>query len=358
MVTNKGRETLRWQAAVQNNAYDGVPPAKGRYISFFNEDVKGKGIYAPPSCLRENMDVTGTWTENNGSPSSFMPSNTIRFRFSGTGIAVFFLMENGGASITAHVNGKNAPNTECRAGQKEKSECLVAENLPYGSHVLTLINKSGRVIFEGVRVYGKEVKRGNPGWIGIFPESGTTTKEIDYVNIVVNTRHLDRGYYGENIVLDSNGGKVAVEISFEVSEDNIPKIMDIYRFAAGSDYLFTANPQAEANILRTRGYKKDGIAYRLFSSGTPGTTPFHRWYNARKNDHFYSHDLRGEWKSLQGYVYEGAIGNIATSRLTNTRELYRWHNPATGCHFYSTDPGGEAIIKKGYRFDGIAGYVR
>jgi len=174
----------------------------------------------------------------------------------------------------------------------------------------------------------------------------------------VNTKHLDRGYYGENIVFDSNGGEVAVEVSLEVSEDHIPKIVDIYRYSSGSDYIFTANPKVEAGLLNAGGYRKQGIAYRLFSPGTPGTTPFYRWYSDAKKDHFYSHDPRGEGKSLQEYVYEGTIGNIATSRLKSTRELYRWYNPSTGGHFYSTDPGGEAIIKKGYRFDGIAGYVR
>jgi hypothetical protein len=235
---------------------------------------------------------------------------------------------------------------------------LVVEGLLYGSHLLTIVNKGGRVIVEGVRIYGKDIKKGKPGWITIFPDSGRTTKEIDYVNIVATTKHLELGYYGENIVFDSNGGEVALEVSLEVSEDHMRKIVDVYRYAAGSDSILTVNAGAEAGVLNARGYQKQGIAFRLFSPGTPGTTPFYRWYNEAKKNHFYSHDPRGEGKSLQEYVYEGTIGNIATSRLKNTRELYRWYNPSTGRHFYSTDPGGEGIIKKGYRFDGIAGYVR
>jgi hypothetical protein len=358
-VTNRGKQTLRWQVDVQGSAdSNGNLPVAGRYIAFLNEDIKGTALYAPPASLKEIVEFTGKWSENNGYPSSVGPSNTIKYRFWGTGVAIFFSMENGGGSVVAYVDEKNSSNPECRAGQKEKVECLVAEGLPYGSHVLTIVNQGNRIVVEGARVYGKEVKRGKPGWISIFPDSGRTTKEIDYVNIVVNTKHLDRGYYGDTVVFDSNGGEVAVEVSLEVSEDHIQKIVDIYRFASGSDYLFTANPQTEINTLNAGGYRKQGIAYRLFSPGTPGTTPFYRWYNDAKKDHFYSHDPRGEGKTSYEYVYEGTIGNIATSRLTNTRELYRWYNPSTGSHFYSTDPGGEAIIKKGYRFDGIAGYVR
>ena len=358
-VTNRGKETLRWQVAMQESAEsNGKSTVAGRYISFLNEGIKGTGIYAAPAPLKDTTELTGTWSENNGYPSSAEPSDTIKYRFWGTGITIFFSMDNGGGSVVAYVDDNNSINHECRAGQKEKAECLVAEGLPYGSHSLTIVNQGGRIVVEGVRVYGKDVKRGKPGWITIFPDSGRTTKEIDYVNIVVNTKHLERGYYGDTIVFDSNGGEVAVELSLEVLDEHIPKIVDIYRYAAGSDYLFTANPQAEANTLRSGGYRKQGIAYRLFSPGTPGTTPFYRWYSDTRKDHFYSHDPRGEGKSLQEYVYEGTIGNIATSRLTNTRELYRWYNPSTGGHFYSTDPGGEVIIKQGYRFDGIAGYVR
>jgi hypothetical protein len=176
---------------------------------------------------------------------------------------------------------------------------------------------------------------------------------------MASTKQLSPGFYDENIIFNSNGGKAIIEVSLEISADNkMTRVVDVYRYAAGNDYLYTANPEAEANIIHARKYKKQGIAFRLFSQGAPGTTPFHRWYNAEKNDHFYSYDLHEEGRTLKSYVYEGVIGNIATSRLTNTKELYRWYNPFTGRHFYSTDPNGEAVGKKGYRFDGIAGYVR
>jgi len=106
-----------------------------------------------------------------------------------------------------------------------------------------------------------------------------------------------------------------------------------------------------------KGYRHTGIAFRLFSPGTPGTTDFFRWFNPSKGDHFYSYDPKGG-KPLPGYLFEGSIGNIGTSRLTGTRELYRWFNPTTNGHFYTTEQGGEGITKKGYRFDGIAGFVR
>ena len=357
-VMNKGREILRWQGAVQNSADISSPPMAGRYISFCNEDIKGIGFYTPPPHLRESIDVTGRWMEYNCYPSNAIVSNAIKYRFTGTGIAIFFTTEKNEGNVFAYVDDKYVINPDCRAGHKERTGCLIAEGLSYSTHTLTVINKGGRVIFEGVKVYGKDRNRGKPGWISIFPDSGTATKEIDYVNVMINTKQLTPGYYGEDIIFNSNGGEIIAETSVEISSEHILRIVDVYRFVAGSDYFFTSNPQADINMIRTKGYKKEGIAYRLFGSGTAGTTPFYRWYSAVRNNHFYSHDVRGDGRSLRGYVYEGAIGNIATSRLSNTRELYRWYNPSTGRHFYSTDPNGENMIKKGYRFDGIAGYVK
>jgi ribosomal protein L24 len=357
-VTNKGQEILRWQVAVKNSA-NGQPPEAGRYSSFFNADIKGSGVYLPPSHLKDTIDMTGKWAENNGLPSSSAPSSAIRYRFWGSGITVFLSMENDEEGVSFHVDDKHGIEHGCRERQKDTSECLVAEGLPHGQHVLTIINKSGSVIIQGVRVHSRDVQKGTPGLISIFPDSGDTTREIDYVNVMVNTKQHSPGFYDENIIFNSNGGKVTIEVSLEISADNkMTRVVDVYRFAAGNDYLYTANPEAEQNTIHAKAYKKQGIAFRLFGQGAPGTTPFHRWYNAEKNDYFYSYDLHGEGRSLKGYAYEGVIGNIATSRLTNTKELYRWHNPSSGRYFYSTDPNGEAVSKKGYRFDGIAGYVR
>jgi hypothetical protein len=185
-----------------------------------------------------------------------------------------------------------------------------------------------------------------------------TTRETDYVNIALNTRQLLPGIYGEYVFFTSNGGGARVEVFLEVAAEPEPRLLPVYSYTIGSDYLFTTNPQAEASRLQMKGYRNLGIAFRLFSPGTPGTTDFFRWFNPVKGDHFYSSDPVGGGKPLQGYLFEGSIGNIATSRLTGTRELFRWYNPKTGCHFYTTNKGEEGLTKKGYRFEGITGYVR
>lgn len=357
-VTNKGMNTLKWSVSVQNNADTVAPAGKGRYISFLNEDVKASGFYTPPAQLKDVMDMSGKWLELNGYPASNTARHILRYRFLGTGIAVLFSMEPGGGDLTAYIDEKFRNNAKCHAGKKELAECMVAEGLPYGQHTVTIVGKRAQGMIEGVRIYGQEMIRGNPGWINIFPDSGTTTSETDFVNIMVNVQQSGPGFYTENVVFDSNGGQSPVEVLLEIAQDNVAKILDVWRYVLNTDYLYTSNPQDEAKIIQGTGYVKQGIAFRLFSSGAPGTTAFLRWYHPGKKIHFYSYDRSVEEKSLKGYNPEGTIGNIGTSKLNNTRELYRWFNPVTGGYFYTTDSNGEGHLKKGYRFDGIAGYVR
>lgn len=357
-VTNRGINTLKWGASVQGQQNTDSPAKSGRYISFLNDDIAGSGFYAQPPQLKDVMDISGKWLEQSGYPAGNTVQHILKYRFLGTGISVFFSVAPDGGELTAYVDDKAKNSRECHAGPKERAECMVIEGLTYGPHTLTIVGKGGQMMIEGVGVYGKDVMKGTPGWISIFPDSGTTNRETDFVNITVNLQQSSPGYYGENIVFDSNGGKSVVQISLEVSEDNISKSVDVYRYAGNSDYLYTSNPQEDARIIQARGYRKQGISFRLFSPGTPGTTSFYRWYHPAKKIHFYSYDRHGEDRSLRGYTFEGTIGNIGTSRLTNTRALYRWLSPVTGGRFYTTDPNGEGHLKKGYRFDGIAGYVR
>ncbi|PKN76367.1 MAG: hypothetical protein CVU52_05080 [Deltaproteobacteria bacterium HGW-Deltaproteobacteria-10] len=360
-LTNKGKEILKWSLAEQKQKRSDVTTGvfkKGKYISFVNEETRGSGNYVPPVYLKEMMDIVGKWSENDGYPSSSTSTNSIKFHFSGTGLILYFTTYPDAGNLTIYLDDKLINEHDWFVDQKEKSELLVAEGLVDSPHVVTLVNKDGRLDIEGVRILGKDVMRGPAGWINVFPYSGSTTLETEYININLNAAQLAPGFYGDNIVFNSNGGEGVVEVFAEVVPDKLTKVIDVYRYSKGLDFLFTANPQVETQRLSQNAYVKDGIAFRLFVPDTPGTTNLYRWYNPVKKDHFYHYDPKGGGKQLQGYVFEGSIGNIATSRMTNTKELYRWFNPTTGHHFYTTDPKGEKVVKKGYRFDGIAGYVR
>jgi hypothetical protein len=358
LLKNRGRETLKWRAGVAGTK--GMPatamPPVGRYVSFRHK-IAVKGSYTLTGEIREGLELTGTWAEEGGYPSGQGEQNTLRYRFTGTGIGLYFWKSPDGGPFSVFLDEQFVSLVDGYADRMERGEALITEGQLEGPHLLTIVNGAGKVTLEGLRVFGKPIQKGPRGWISVFPDSGFTTRETDYINVALNTRQLTPGIYGEHVFFLTNGGEADVEVFLEVAAETTPRFLEVHRYLAGSDYLYTTNPQAEASSLQLKGYRHVGIAFRLFASGTPGTTNFFRWFNPLKGDHFYSYDPKGG-KPLPGYLFEGSIGNIGTSRLTGTRELYRWFNPTTKGHFYTMDQGGEGITKKGYRFDGIAGFVR
>ena len=359
-LTNKGREMLRWSVAPSETRPGELSKElqKERYFSFHNGEVAEQGKYVVPAHLNDSMELIGKWTEKKGYPVSKGNASAIKFRFHGTGISFFLQSHTEDGNCLVYLDEVLMSLPDVLSGQWEKKELVIAEGLPDGPHMASIVVKEGSLELEGVKVFGKNIMRGPKGWITVFPNSGTTLNETDYINVKVDTSYLAPGYYGDQIVFKSNVGQEVTEVFVDVISDAGHKVIDVYLYTKDLDYLFTADPLAESKRLIQNGYIKEGIAFRLFAPQTPGTTSFYRWYNPQIKDHFYHYDRTGGGKKLNGYVYEGAIGNIATSRMTNTRELYRWFNPSTGRHYFSTNPKGASGIRKRYRFEGIAGYVR
>ena len=358
LLTNRGREPLKWKVGVAGSK--GMPPAVkpplGRYISLKSETA-GKGLYPVGGQLKDGLEFIGAWAEEGGFPSGQGEQNVLRYRFTGTGISLHFLKSPDGGTFNVYFDEQFVNIIDGYSERREREEILIAEGQTDGPHLLTIVNGEGRVTLEGLRVFGRPVQRGPQRWISVFPDSGMTTRETDYINVTINTRQLSPGLYGDYIFFTSNGGDADVEIGLEAASESASRFLDVHRYVAGSDYLYSTNPQAETTRLQAKGYRHTGVVFRLFAPGTPGTTDFFRWFNPLKGDHYYSYDPKGG-KPLTGYLFEGSIGNIATSRLTGTRELYRWFNASRGVHFYTTDQGGEGLAGKGYRFEGIAGFVR
>jgi hypothetical protein len=123
-----------------------------------------------------------------------------------------------------------------------------------------------------------------------------------------------------------------------------------------SDHYYTTEPKGEVAKLKT--YADEGTCFRLFPSGTGGTTPLFQWFHSSRMDHFYTTDPTGEIAKSLGYKFQGILGQVALSELPGTVALYRWWNPTTLDHFYTTDPVGEIAPQIGYYFEGVSGYVR
>jgi len=351
-LTNKGKNPLKWKVRVAG--VNDEPPS-ARYVSFSRVIAETPAVLSGSS--QEGLELSGNWDKNGGYPAGQGEQSFLKYQFTGAGISLFFWRSPEGGPLSAFLDGQFVDVIDGFAANRERTEILIAENQPDGPHVLTIAGGAGKVTFEGVGVFGRQIGKGPRGWTSVFPDSGVTTRETDYINISVNTRGLLPGIYGDRLLFSSNGGDADLQFSIEVAGDKFARLLDVHRYSAGSDSLLTSNPQAETARLQARGYRYVGIAFRLFASGTPGSTDFYRWFNPKLVDHYYSYSPDGA-KPLPGYIFEGSIGNIGTSKLTGARELYRWFNRKTKHHFYTTDQSGEGMAKKGFQFDGIAGFVK
>ncbi|MBW2630544.1 MAG: hypothetical protein JRC90_02060 [Deltaproteobacteria bacterium] len=358
-LRNAGGNVLKWKAILQRNrkTFRGVVLERGRYVSFANEAVLGKGSYSVPGRLESELDISGEWSEKGGYPYGTGDNKLLKYTFFGKGIVLFLWKDVYGGILDLFVDNQMVGQIDCASEKKKRIEFPVVENLAEGEpHLLVLAARGGSVEIEGVRIYTSGLMKGKKGWIRISPEKGTTTNEVDYINVMVNTGDLSPGSYSENILFYSSEGAETVEVSLDIRSDKVSELIDIYRYTKGTDSLLS--PDVARGDFSLEGYKKSGPAFRLFHKDTPGTTEFFQWHNPSEATHFYSYIRSGGKHSLKGYVFDGSIGNIATLKLPHTRDLYRWFNPETRAYFYTTDPKGESREKMGYIYDGVAGYVR
>ncbi len=254
-VTNKGKEMLTWSVTLQKPKR-GENPAnfkKGRYISFVNDEIPDGGIYTVPGHLKEVMDLMGRWTVNDGYPSSTEGESSIKLRFNGTGIILYLVTYPDNSNLIIYLDEQLISNHRWVNDLKEKKgELPVAEGLVDGPHVLTIASNDNRLVFEGVKILGKSVIRIPAGRITIVPNSGTITSQTNYLTVTLNAGQMMPGYYGDNIIFNSNGGDGMVEVFVEVIPDSVPQAIDIFRYSKGLDYLFTANPQAETETINQK----------------------------------------------------------------------------------------------------------
>jgi len=357
-LRNVGKDVLKWEAVLQGKKkiFKGLALEKGRYVSFENEDIAGKGRYTIPTRLKNSLEISGEWSEEGGYPYSTGEKDLLRYSFSGSGIVVFLWKDVYGGRLDVFVDGQMVGEIDCASEKRERIEFPVIEILDEEPHLLILAVRGGTVEVEGVRIYASGLIEDSKEWMRISPEKGTTTNEVDYINVMASTEGLAPGTYSENILFYSGEGVEKVEVSIDVMSNKTPELIKIYRYIKGTESLLS--PETASGDLPLERYQKGEGAFYLFRRGTPGTTEFFQWHNPSMGTHFYSYSRSGGKHSLEGYVFDGTIGNIATVKLPLTRDLYRWFNPDTGAYFYTTDTKGENHEKMGYKYDGVAGYVR
>jgi len=348
-IRNTGPGMLRWKIRSPGRMRDA-----GRFVSLVNNESRGKGEYAVPQKLLDTVVLQGAWSERDGYPLSPGGGGTLTYSFAGSGAVIYYGTDYNYGGFSVFLDGKPAGEADAYSPVRGRAEIRVQAGAGEAPHVLQIAAKGRPVDIEGIKIIAKEYIHAPSGWIRIFPDSGTTSSETDYINIQAHSERLQPGSYVDNILIDSNGGEALLDICVNVMRGRGSREIAVYRYERGPDRLFTADPERE-DPARISLYRRQGMAFRLFREDVHGTKPLYRWYNAARGDHFYSSE---SGKAPPGYVLEGSIGNIGTSRLPGTRELYHWRHGSTGRYYFTTEGKRPDLIKKGYRYLGIVGYVR
>lgn len=360
-VRNEGKSMLSWNAEVQGRRafFHDMRLPRGMFMSLYNEKTGDDQFYTPPEQAAEVVSFSGWWRGRGGYPERFARNDSLTYSFEGTGVAVSFFTSPGAGSFRVSINDAYAGEIDCDGPSEERKEVMIAGDLEPGPQVLTLTAaQEGPFRLEGFRVYGTDVKRATGNWIRLSPSRGVTRTSPDFVSLIINPAELEAGLYRENILFDSDGGREVVELFFEVKEARTAALIPIYLYRRGDDRLYRPESLTLPDEL-VRGYRKEEVAFTLFSAGTPGTAEFYAWHDPRRNSWFYSTDRTGDGREAAGYVFQGSIGNIALVPIRETRELYRLYNPETRRYLYTTTLREESEKRRrGYRYDGIAGYVR
>ncbi len=272
-LTNKGREKLQWSVASHPEAQKAAPPAEPkqeRYFSFRQEELPESGKYFIPEHLKDAMELIGKWTEKNGYPLSSGGAGSIKYRFQGTGISIFLQSHTpeGNCAVYLDEVPVNLPDEMSESGKRRKSHRGRPGRRPPHPSSGHQEGRSGVGRRESIRPGSQ---RGPKGWITVFPNSGTTLSEIDYLNVKVDTTSLTPGVYGDDILFQTNAGEEAAEVYVSIVPDAGHKVLDVYLYSSDHDYLYTSDPQAEARRLYQNRFVKEGIAFRLFAPQTPGT---------------------------------------------------------------------------------------
>lgn len=358
-VKNKGKSVLSWEAGLRglSDGSSGRKSSLAPLISLYNGELKEGEPYRIPSAVADHVTLSGTWRVRKGYPVASKQGDTMRFHFRGTGVSTVLLKGENGGFFSAAIDDVHVGMIDCYSPSWERSEVRLVEGLADKVHVLTIVAGSGQVNVEGFRPYGWSLKQVSRGGVRISPVRGTTKEQADYVSVVIDTTGLDPGLYGENILFTSNGGREVVELIFQIMEEKTNDLVQVFYYARGEDVaLWTEKEHSDEAVLK--GYRREGIAFNLFSPGTPGTTPFYAWRHSGLGSWFYSTDRSAVDLETDDYEFLGSLGNIALVPLPETRELYRLYNPETKRYLYTQELRESEQKQKGYHYDGIAGYVR
>ena len=129
-----------------------------------------------------------------------------------------------------------------------------------------------------------------------------------------------------------------------------PANTTVWRFynAKKNTHFYTANEAEKNNVVATlsRTFQLEGVGYTIRSAAPANAAPLHRFFNRKTGTHFYTVDpaekTRVETTLASTYTYEGIAYYVASGAATGATPVYRFFNKKNQTHFYTADPAEKA----------------
>jgi hypothetical protein len=164
-----------------------------------------------------------------------------------------------------------------------------------------------------------------------------------------------------NATLGKSAGTATI-----VNDDpaNLATTVTQYRLYHGGtlEHLYTTDAN-EYDVLGTAGWVREGIAYRLLTSGTykgVATVPLFRLYHPGIRQHHWTSDAN-EALTLPrttAWVFEGTVGYLLPTPVSGAIPLYRMALANPPLHLWTTDKNEyDTLETRGWTKEGIVGYV-
>jgi len=128
------------------------------------------------------------------------------------------------------------------------------------------------------------------------------------------------------------------------------------------EHLYTTDLN-EYNVLGTRGWILEGIAYKMLTNGMyngVATVPLFRLYHPGILQHHWTPDSNEALVLGTGssWFYEGTIGYLLPTQVSGTVPLYRMNLASPPIHLWTTDLNEyNTLATRGWVKEGVVGYV-
>jgi ELWxxDGT repeat protein len=128
------------------------------------------------------------------------------------------------------------------------------------------------------------------------------------------------------------------------------------------EHLYTTDLN-EYNVLGTRGWTQEGVAYRMLTNGIyqgVATIPLFRLYHPGIQQHHWTTDSNEATTlgSNPAWFYEGTIGYLLPTQVPGSVALYRMALANPPIHLWTTDQNEyDTLATRGWTKEGIVGYV-